>query len=353
MASRASPMRTGMLTVLAMCLSVAVCGCHAIDVYTPSLQAPVPPDLQPPRELSKVSLPTYRIEPPDVVRIEIVQLVPRPPYAIEPQDVLRIRVWGALQQEPIDGYFQVQPEGTVDLGAAYGVVRVAGMTAADAKREITWYLKRMLQQPDVAVQLVRSAGAQQLTGEYPVQPDGVINLRRCGMVHVAGKTVTEARLAVEQQIALSFDSPRASVEVVGYYSKDYHVIVAGALQGEVVRRFPITGNETVLDAVGQMGVLSRVSSKTMWVARAAPDALGAEQILPVDWNAIARGGSTETNYQLLPGDRLFIVDDSLVALNNYVGLLASPIERLLGISSLGTTVARDAETFGRSFNQSR
>ena len=45
------------------------------------------------------------------------------------------------------------------------------------------------------MQLARVSGAQPVTGQYLVGPDGTINLRQYGVVHVAGKTVTEARLA--------------------------------------------------------------------------------------------------------------------------------------------------------------
>ena len=69
------------LAVLAIGVLAMATGCHAIDFYTPSLQSPVPPELEPPRELSMVSLPAYRIAPPDVIRIEVVKLVPRLPTA--------------------------------------------------------------------------------------------------------------------------------------------------------------------------------------------------------------------------------------------------------------------------------
>ena len=63
----------------------------------------------------------------------------------------------------------------------------------------------------------------------------------------------------------------------------------------------------------------------MWMARPAPAGCGKEQVLPIDWSAIAHGGETKTNYQILPGDRLFIVDDKLVAANN--GLTNLPTDR--------------------------
>ena len=60
-----SPHRCQLLAVLALSLSVVAPGCHAIDFYEPSLLAPVPRAFEPPRELSKMSLPLYRIEPPE------------------------------------------------------------------------------------------------------------------------------------------------------------------------------------------------------------------------------------------------------------------------------------------------
>jgi polysaccharide biosynthesis/export protein len=340
-------------TALVVCLLGALTGCHAIDLYTPSLQTPVPAELAPPRELSMMSLPTYRIEPPDILQIEVLKLVPRSPYRIETYDVLQIRVLGTILDQPIDGYFLVEGEGIVSLGPAYGTVWVAGMTIDEATTEVTRHLQTVLQRPDVSIQLARSAGTQQITGTYLVQPDGMLNLLQFGMVHVAGKTVAEVRLALERQIAQYFDSPQVAVDVVGYHSKSYYVITAQAEMGESVLRFPISGNETVLDAIGQIQGLSHVSSKTMWVSRATPVGAGCAEVLPVDWLAITRGGVTDTNYQLLPGDRIYIVDDKLVATNNYLAKVTQPIERLLNISLLGTNTVGNMQTLGRSYNQNR
>jgi polysaccharide biosynthesis/export protein len=353
MTTRISTCRCWLLAMLAVWLWPALMGCHAIDLYTPSLEAPVPPELVPPRELSKVSLPTYRIEPPDILQIDVLKLVPRSPYRIEIYDVLQIRVLGTIQGQPINGYFLVEGEGIVTLGPAYGTVRIAGMTIEEATRDITRQLQMVLQRPDVSLQLARSADTQQLTAAYQVQPDGMVNLRRYGMVHVAGKTVTEVRQAIEQQLALYFDAPRVAVDVVGYRSKIYYVITVQPGIGDNIQRFPVTGNETVLDALGQTERMSSLSSKVMWVARRASADTESEEILPVNWEAIAGGGLTETNYQLLPGDRLYIVDEKLVAANSYLAKFATPIERLLNIASLGTSTVRNAETMGRDYNQYR
>jgi polysaccharide export outer membrane protein len=47
----------------------------------------------------------------------------------------------------------------------------------------------------------------------------------------------------------------------------------------------------------------------LWVARQAAAGGAPPQLLPVDWVSITRRGEMQTNYQLLPGDRLFIKAD--------------------------------------------
>jgi polysaccharide biosynthesis/export protein len=338
------------VTVLAVCLLAMAAGCHAIDFYAPAMQGPIPSELEPPRELSMVSLPAYRIETPDVLRLEVVRAVPRPTYRLEAYDTVRIRALGTLLNLPIDRDYLVEAEGIVNLGPPYGAVRVLGMTAEEAAAAIRQSLEFILQGPEVSVQLVHSGAAKELSDFYVVEPDGVVRLRGYGDVHVAGKTVAEARKALEEQLGRHFDSPRVGVEVVRYNSKSYYVIMPGGGSAESIHRFPIMGNETVLDAIGQIQQFSALSSKTMWVARAAPNGFGAEQILPVDWEAISRGGETGTNYQLMPGDRLYIVSDNLVAMNYVLGTVTNPVGRLLGLATLGTSTARDAETLGRSYN---
>ncbi|MBN1395830.1 MAG: polysaccharide biosynthesis/export family protein [Pirellulales bacterium] len=328
-------------------------GCHAIDFYESGLEAAVAPQMEPPSELAMVSLPEYRIEPPDMVRIETLKLIPRPPYRIEAHDALMIRAFGTPYNMPLDNYYTVSEMGIVDLGPAYGEHYVMGQTVEEAAETIRRNLQYVLQQPQVTVQLARSASAAEISGDYLVGQDGMVNLRGFGMVYLAGKTVTEARRALLEQLNKYFESLDLSVDVVGYYSDVYYVIVAGADASERIESFPITGNETVLDAIAQIRNLSQVSSKTMWVARPAPGRFDAEQTLPVDWDAIARGGATETNYQLLPDDRLYIVDDQLVAANQYIDKFTTPISRLLSITGLGSRTIRGIQVLGRTYNRDR
>jgi polysaccharide export outer membrane protein len=77
-------------------------------------------------------------------------------------------------------------------------------------------------------------------------------------------------------------------------------------KGDNVVRAPITGNESVLDVLAKSGGFGLLPSKRIWISRPAPNGVGVAQELPVDWDAITRDADTATNYQILPGDRIFI-----------------------------------------------
>jgi polysaccharide biosynthesis/export protein len=349
------PLRLQLPRLLLLLLAiVGLTGCHAVDFYeAAALQRPVPPELQPARELSMVSLPAYKVEPPDILMIELLRMVPLPPYRIDTYDVLQIRAIGTLLDQPIDGFFLVEGEGIVTLGPAYGRVHVAGMTVEEAAAAITARLSLTLSKPSVSVQLARTAGTPPVTGEYLVGPDGTVNLRQYGTLHVAGKTITEIRTELNKHLSQFFDSPDASVEVRQFNSKVFYVITEGGGLGDNIRRVPITGNDTVMDALSSINGLSQVSSTTVWVARPAPGGFGCQQILPVDYEAITKGASAATNYQIMPGDRVFVATDNLIATNTFLGKMTAPVERLLGIVSLGTSAARSWETLGREYNRTR
>jgi len=342
-----------LFSVVAVMAMTAI-GCRSLDFYDPGLeQVAATADLEPPRELAKVSLPTYRLEPPDVVQIQVPKMVPLPPYRLEVYDVLQVDVIGTLLDQPIAGYYMVEAEGTINLGPAYGSVRVVGMTVEEARWAIDQHLRQILRAPEVAVQLARASGLQPIDGVYLVGPDGTINLKQYGAVYVAGLTLPEAREALRRHLTQFLDSPEVSLEVLAYNSKVYYVITEGPGEDDNVIRLPCTGNETVLDAVAQVGGVSQVSSKRIWIARPSPAGTGCEQVLPVDWNAITRGGNTATNYQVLPGDRIFIAHDEMIAMHAWIDKMVAPVERLFGFTSLGTSTVRSLQTMGRGYNQNR
>ena len=63
---------------------------------------------------------------------------------IEPLDLLQIRASGTFLDEPIDGFYLVEPSGQVALGPAYGRVDVSGSTCEQAERKIAKHLKTIV-----------------------------------------------------------------------------------------------------------------------------------------------------------------------------------------------------------------
>lgn len=334
-------------TLIAMLLGTS--GCTAF--LAPRDPFPVTPPGPPaestvPRELDKVTLPRYVIEPPDILLIEGVKLVPKSPHRIETFDVLLIRVSGAFPEYPIDDVYPVGADGSVNLGPRYGRIKLVDLTIEEAEDEVRSQLSQILTEVDVSISLVQAAGAQAVTGQHLVGLDGRVNLATYGSVYVAGMTLEEARDAIEQQLSLKLEDPEVFVDMLAYNSKVYYIITQGGGFGDNVVRTPITGNETVLDAVATIGGISQVSSTNLWIARPAPNGVGCEQILPVDWEDITRGASTATNYQLMPGDRLFIAENKYAHATAIVSRMVRPFETAFGFVSLATSTLNRISRFG-------
>jgi polysaccharide export outer membrane protein len=85
----------------------------------------------------------------------------------------------------------------------------------------------------------------------------------------------------------------------------------------------------------------------MWVARPGCNESGGDQILPVDWLAVTQRGDISTNYQIMPGDRLYVAEDKLVAFDTALGKMFSPVERLFGVTLLGTQTVQRIKFFNQ------
>ena len=352
------------LAVLAGCASTSASNQSAVVTYS-----------QVPRELEKVSLPLYRVEPPDILLINAVNAIRLPETVLRPGDVLSVSLGNPEPIEPIDpnanpveaqflaelqarfkfidGDYAIQPDGAVDLGPIYGSVQAAGLTVAEVEVAIREHLSGYavdaegrpvgIRAPLVSVTLPNLLASQPIDGEHLVRPDGTISLGIYGTIHVAGRTLPEVKACVEAHLSQFLNDPEIAVDVLAYNSKVVYVVTDGGGYGEQVVRLPVTGNETVLDAISQIQGLSQVSSKRIWVARPAPAGTQCAQVLDVHWKEITQEGITTTNYQLFPGDRIYIQADHMIAVDNFLAKTLAPVERILGVTLLGNQTVRSLE----------
>src|SRR4051812_40298623 len=132
-------------------LTTAVaCGAGCSVAHPHAADAPyslVPPVM--PRELNKVVLPTYTIEPPDILVIEAIHIVPRSPYLLRTSDVIAVNATNLLPDAPIAGAYPIQPGGIVNLGLPYGAAKVSGMTVEQAQDEVKRVLSAQVREPVV------------------------------------------------------------------------------------------------------------------------------------------------------------------------------------------------------------
>lgn len=325
-------------------LLTAAPGCLGIGHHAPPRPVSVPAEL--PRELSKVMHPTYRIEPPDILQIDLVAAVPNEQLRIKPYDTIGITGENTLPPPaaPIAGAYTVGEGGSVDLGSPYGTVKVTNLTLAEAKAAIEKFLTKDLKEPRVSVSLVQTRAAQQVRGPHLVRADGTVSLGTYGAVPVVGLTLAEARAAIEEHLRSHFQNPEIALDIVGYNSKVYYVVFDFGGSGQQVTRVPITGNETVLDGIGQLNGLPTVSDPSR-IVLTRPGPVGcAPQVMPVNWQAIVEFGDTRTNYQILPGDRIHVRAYPLVETDTKLARVIAPIERLLGVTLLGSSTVNSIRT---------
>jgi polysaccharide export outer membrane protein len=255
----------------------------------PELPPPLvthPPSV--PREFEKRALSAYIIEPPDILIIVGTEAI-------------------TFKTLPLAGQHLVRPDGTISLGG-YGDIFVAGLTLDQAK-------------------------------------DAVANVLRNRVWKKAPDPDKEKK---GERFTLDEIKQELQVDVGVYNSKFYYVITDGGGYGSAVFRLPCTGNETVLDALAAIqGLPAQASLKKIWVARATPfDHHSPPMILPVDWCGITQRGSAATNYQLFPGDRVFVHSDPLLRLDTRLQRILSPIDRVFGSILLGSSTVNSIKNGG-------
>jgi polysaccharide export outer membrane protein len=251
--------RHGWLAALAVALA---CGCQT--VRTPEEKI-AKSNL--PREFTKVTMPDYVVEPPDLLLVEVLE---------------------ALPGRPISGERLVRPDGKISLGF-YGEVYVAGLTTEEIKEKIVLHLRKFL-------------------------PDDIL-----GLNEIDPKSNETVEVAPR-------DSNRVFVDVTAYNSKYYYV------QGDVAApgKMPITGNETVLDAINYAGgLIPTAAPQNIRLVRPAPPGACCEQVLPVNIAAIVSSGDPTTNYQLMPGDRIMVYRDPIIRTTIFIDRLAAPFQTVV------------------------
>jgi polysaccharide biosynthesis/export protein len=213
------------------------------------------PARESPKTVKKIAGPTLVVEPPDLVLVEVLEAMPG---------------------RPISGERLVRPDGSISLGF-YGDVHVAGLTVPEIKEKIIEHLRKYISDNDLGL-LVLDQNGDEVIDPSTNQPKQ-INAR---------------------------ESAAVFVDVTAYNSQIYYI------EGDVVTpsRFPVTGGETVLDALHFAGGLLPSADQTkVRLIRSYPKGAPV-QVLAIDYAEITMGTNASTNYRILPNDRLVVPRDA-------------------------------------------
>lgn len=250
-----------MLTTLAVaCLAVAQSGCrtaasmglpisagsHSLLSHAKDLRQTIGHPQDVPTELAKLTLPAHRMEAGDVL-------------VVEPNDF----------NSPVrlSSDQTVQQDGTIELGA-YGRLQVAGLSAEEIQAQV----QDVVTNQETAKHLNRIALASHRDAEQS-----------------GGPPTDEVDYGV-------------TVRLVNKESDLFYVMGEVNAPGS----YPLVGHETVLDAIIAAGGLSDRSNDHKIILTRPQSPGHPRTILPVCYQQILQLGDVSTNYQLRPGDRIYV-----------------------------------------------
>ncbi len=299
------------------------------------------------------------------------------PYIVEPPDLIAVEILEALPGRPVSGERLVRPDGTIALGF-YGDLQVRGLTAAQIKVAIIKHMRAFLRDEDLGLVELVESDAESIVTERPQVPPLPAERPQVPPLPAGGRkpfepppdqdpngkpppdAATKPRTdAVEYSTVEPRNSrdlgedaagtwkivpPQAStrvyVEVTAYNNMTYYVLGDVSVPG----RLPWTGKETVLDALTHAsGLMPTADPKQITLVR--PERSGKQaKVYKVDLEAIQKRGEVATNYQIFPGDRLFVERDEVVKKTVELDRLSAPIQTIIGSMQQEAAMLRAAQT---------
>ncbi len=172
-----------------------------------------------------------------------------------------------------------------------------------------------------------------LPADQTVLADGTIDLGSYGRIVVAGQEIEQAEALIEQQIDFQTREqlearrragckPKQSGGSLASEPDECDSIAINVRLLEPVHRYyvlgevnapgayPLSGYETVLDAIVTAGGLTNSANPCQILLSRPSEPCECRVTLPVCYREIVQLGNTASNYQLRPGDRIFVASRS-------------------------------------------
>lgn len=208
------------------------------------------------------------------------------------------------------GSFTLFPAGDFLLKETKEVRRaVPESTPAPRELEKTVLPPYLVQPGDtLLVEPVALDSALRFPADQTVLPDGTIDLGRFGKLIAAGKTVEQIEVEAAAAIkAVEKGAEEINVRLINPQSAVYYVLGEVSSPGS----FPVLGRETVLDGILAAGGLTDKASQCNIILSRPSLPGGCRTVMPICYRHIVQLGDTATNFQLMPGDRVYVATRTL------------------------------------------
>jgi polysaccharide export outer membrane protein len=159
------------------------------------------------------------------------------------------------------------------------------------------------------------------SGEFPIRPDGNIFVPGIGDFRMQGLTRQTAAIALASHLEEYINNPRVAVEIVRYASQVIYVLGEVERPG----RYSTEGKSVTLrDAVILAGLPRRFAA-TGRVYVISPSYTGKPYQKVVNLKRVLNRGELRQNVQLNPGDIVYVPQTLLGMVSDFVGAILSPI----------------------------
>ena len=172
----------------------------------------------------------------------------------------------------------------------------------------------------------------ELTREAQVRTDGCVTLPYVVDVKVAGMTTTEISAKLEDLYGKYYKEPKLLVTVTAYRSK--HIYVYGEVRSPGM--FPYTGSQTVADAIGGAGGLTRrCAPGRVKVVRG--DIENPERY-KVNLSRLILKGDLRQDVSLAENDVVYVPPSALAWVGYQIESVLFPFQSVLSLMSTAQTV---------------
>ncbi len=157
---------------------------------------------------------------------------------------------------------------------------------------------------------------------FRIAPDGTISYLQAQNIQVAGLTLDEARLAIEEGLSSNFRAPRVIITPQEIGSKRFTILGKVINKGVVTLERPMTLVEAIANAGGiETGLFEKNTVELADLDRSFVSRKGKQ--LPVDFRKLLNEGDMKQNIEIEPNDFIFIA--STITNDYYVlGAVVNP-----------------------------